>query len=185
MLSLLFSVVPNWPLVLILIGIGSRLLLAPLQQVALVQQQRLAKAKPELDELLHRHSKESFADTVQASRRVKREHGVRESWLLIATFAQLPIFIWLYHAIRSEAALQTVRVAWMPSLAAPDPLFILPLIAAAVAYWALRGPKSLKLSPWFQSALTFAFVFALPSGVAIYSIAAQVTQGILQRTFVR
>lgn len=178
MLSFLFSIVPNWPIVLVLTGVASRLAFAPLQKFALDQQRRLARAKPEIDQL----SRDDLQKYVAESGRIKRAHGVKEGWLLLSTFAQMPVLIWLYRAIRANGALAGVGVAWIPSLAHADPFFILPLIAAIVALISAQR-SGFKMSPWIQSAMTFAFIFALPAGVAIYSIAAQLTQMALQWNF--
>ena len=131
MLMFLYSVIPSWPLVLMFIGAGSRVLLFPLQAFAFRQQVRLAGVQPRLAKLRKAHSAGADARRLFVeSPRVKRESGAREGWLLVSTLAQVPVFIWLFKIIRGHGVLTAVSLAWIPSLAHPDPFSILPLVAA-------------------------------------------------------
>jgi len=179
MLSFLFSIVPNWPLILMFVGVVSRLAFAPIQRFVFDQQRKLQEAKPEIDKL----SREDARLFLTESARIKRTHGVKESWLLFATVAQIPVFIWLYRAIRENSALANVGFAWIPSLGHADPFFVLPLLAAVLALWSASSSHGFKMTSYLQSAVTFALIMALPAGVAIYSIAAQLTQLALQSSF--
>ena len=184
LLTFLFSIVPNWPIVLVFLGVASRLMLAPVQKFTIDQQKRISQLKPRLDALSRAHKsrvsrlneddrRAELAGHLRDIHNLKRSHGVRDGWMFLSTLAQLPVFIWLYRSIQSHSLLMHASYAWVPSLLAPDPLFVLPIAAALAAYLSARSQKA---NPWLQSGMTLAFSAALPSAVVIYSIAGKLTQ---------
>jgi YidC/Oxa1 family membrane protein insertase len=173
----------DWGVAIIFLSLGIRFVLFPVQAFNFFQQRRLRKIQPEIDRLTAEF-KEDPLRAFKEIQKVKRREGVRTWSTLVLTLIQLPIFLSMYRVVSAAHGLSGTHFIWISSLAAPDGLYILPLLVALTTYLQLRvtstvpgkdNPQSafiLKLMP----AMSFIFMASLPSALVLY----YATSGVFQ-----
>jgi YidC/Oxa1 family membrane protein insertase len=179
-LAVCYSLIPNWGCTIIVFTFCLRSLLLPVQRLAQREQKKLKTLDPELKQLQVEY-KNDLPRQLRERSALLEKNGVR-SWLIFATTAiQIPIFISVYRAIASLKPLSGAAFVWLPSLAAADPLFVLPALSALFIWVQLRATSDPVAARLSLSLLSFAFLVKLPSGLALYSIVSSMLQFISQR----
>lgn len=180
-LFLCHAVMPNWALALVLLTTLIRLLLFPLQVLSLREQAKLKALKPRLDRLQEMY-KDDGRTLLRERSVLLREAGSRPWLALLTALVPLPIFISLYKTLSVSAELKAASLAWIPSLAATDPLFVLPLLAASLTWLQSRESRAANLSlAYLLPALSFFFLVTMPAGLALYSVTNSALQVLGQR----
>jgi YidC/Oxa1 family membrane protein insertase len=118
---------------IILFTIFTRIALLPLTIKQLQSSKKMQELQPIIQELRRKYGKDQQKFT-QEMTKVYREHKANPAGGCLPLVIQLPIFIGVYQAVH---ALSTNPVAaggflWLPSLAAKDPYYILPVISIAL-----------------------------------------------------
>jgi len=182
-LSYFHTVFGDWALAIIALALGIRIFLLPLQIFSYVQQKRLRGIQPEIDRL----TAELKADPLRAFKEIqtlKEKSGIKTWTGLILSFAQIPIFLGMYQAISSARNLAGASFVWIPSLATPDALYILPVLVALTTYLQFKNngvsgagnPQSAAMMGKLLPVISFIFMSALPSSLVLY----YATSGIFQ-----
>jgi YidC/Oxa1 family membrane protein insertase len=172
LISFFQSSFQNWGLTILVSALLIRGLLFPLQIFNFKQQSRLKNIQPALDEASVRFKEDPLRLYKELSQ-IKKRAGVRTGVSLLAALIQMPIFISIYRAFSSMQILLGGSFAWLISLGAPDPFFILPAIVAVTSFFQQRrmaapssGAGILPLK--FMPLLSFVFMVSLPSGLVGY-----------------
>lgn len=175
-LLLSYFVVPNWGFAIVLFTTVLRVGLFPLQIVASKQQAKLAQIKPELESIQIKYKDDARSIMKQRSLILKRAN-VRPWTLVIASFIQIPIFISVFKAFSTNLAFQNVSFGWLPSLAAHDPVFILPLLMAGSIWFQMKSSGSpSKAMAYAMPFVSFIFMASMPAAIALYSLAGSLLQ---------
>ena len=175
------SVVPNWPAAIACLAIVLKLLLAPLQLFTFKQQKLMQATKERFDELREKYGKDP-ARYLSETRALKARVGIKSGRTVVATLLQGVIFLGMYKAITTGSLLSGVSFMWLTSLAVPDPLYLLPLLLAAVSYLQVRQtPQPVPVPRWTFPALAAVFGVALPAASILFSVSSSLTQFAIQR----
>lgn len=115
--------------------IAVRLLLAPLTLAALRNARRQRELAPLLREVRERH-REDRAAAACAQMALYKEHGFDPAGGCLPMLVQMPIFLALWRAIRALGGTSagTAGFLWLHHLSRPDPLHLLPVLAACAQY---------------------------------------------------
>jgi YidC/Oxa1 family membrane protein insertase len=211
LLILLFTLFGgNMGFAIIGVTILFRLIVLPLNWKSLHSQRKMQQLKPHLDGLKDKHGNDKAA-LAQAQMDLYKEHGVSPVGGCLPMLLQLPFLFGVYAAMRFVVDLKNVAdlngrlyVNWLHihkladlhlqfgwiNLAHPDPLFILPLLAALTQFLvskmtlppqapAVVGNKkeaSLEQSMlsaqrqmvYFFPIMTFLVAWRFPSGLSLY-----------------
>jgi YidC/Oxa1 family membrane protein insertase len=163
----------GWAIVALSVGI--RVALLPLtihlSRRAMRGREIVRSLQPELEALKKRFEKQPER-LFQETMKLYRKHGYRPFDLpaMLGMFAQLPIFTLLYHAIGAALGAGQ-RFYWIRSLASPDGLLTLMVVAltAAGAYFAPGMPDGARmLMICLQVTVTFFIVWKLAAGYGLY-----------------
>ena len=175
--SLLF----DWGLSVIAIGIFVRLLTVPLQIMAFRQQRLLKLLKPQLDQIVLQYKSDPTA-IFQKQRQLQKTNGVRLWTLPTVAVIQILIFTSIYRVVKGSGELMSASFLWLGSLGRPDAFYILPIVAAILVYLQMRlqmknqpslEPSSSKVTASttamkLMPAVNFLFMLSLPSGLVLF-----------------
>jgi YidC/Oxa1 family membrane protein insertase len=125
----LYSFIPNYGIVIIILVLIVRLILHPLTRLSQVSMSKYAKfnALPEVQEIRKQYGK----NIMEMNRRigeVQKKYGVSHSAAIMGmlpTLVQMPIWIALYGAVYASVDLRGAQFLsfWITDLSAPDALF--------------------------------------------------------------
>jgi len=138
----------------------------------MIKNQRIMRTmKPELEELKKRLEKKP-EQMFSEMQKIYKKHGYTPFDLpaLLGSFVQLPIFAFLYRAIR-EAISSGGPFLWIRSIASPDAalVFIILALTGTAAYVMPNGSESAKSTiVLIQVAMTCFIVWKLAAGLGLY-----------------
>lgn len=167
----------NYGWVLILLGIGIRLLLWPLYQSSMRSSLKMQQVQPQLAEIQKRYKNEPEKQRAELMK-VYQAHGMSPFSPLAGCLPMLlpmPILFALYFVFESTIELRGVPFLWMPDLSLRDPLYILPL-AMGVSMFALswvglkaapQNPQAKMMSYAMPVMMTVLFL-RFPAGLNLY-----------------
>ncbi len=114
-------------MVLVLFGILVRLILWPLNQKAMRSTMAMQAIQPELKEIQTKY-KEDPARLQQEMFKLYKEHGVNPLGGCWPMLLPMPVLLALFFVFQNTIELRGQAFLWLPDLARPDPLYIIPLI---------------------------------------------------------
>lgn len=191
LLSFLYRWTGNYGLAIVLLTALIRLALWPLTQSQFRSMRRMQELQPQLQRLQERykHDRERLQ---QETMRLWREHNVNPAAGCLPILVQLPFLYALYAMLRTFPFGSHGGFLWLPSMAATDPYYVLPVLAGVTTFWQTR--VSMQQSPqqnpsaqtmmWMMPAFIVWVSVRMPAGLLIYwvvsnlfAIAQQYAQG--------
>ncbi len=167
--------------VLILMGVLMRIVLFPLNHKAMRAQLKNMAVQPLLKDIQTRYKDQP--ERMQAElMKLYKEHGFNPlggCWPILLPW---PILIALFFVFRNTIELRGVPFAWLPDLAAKDPIYVLPLLLGAsmfVIQWismravADTNPQ-MKMMLWFMPIFMVVIFVNFPSGLNLYYLSQNV-----------
>ncbi len=165
--------------VLILFGVLMRVVLFPLYHKAMRAQLRNMAVQPLLKDIQTRY-KDNPEKMQKELMKLYKEHGFNPlagCWPMLLPF---PILIALFFVFQNTIELRGVPFAWLPDLAAKDPIFVLPVllgISMFLIQWiSMRTIEDLnpqmKLMMWALPVGMVVIFANFPSGLNLYYLTA-------------
>ncbi|WP_164511940.1 membrane protein insertase YidC [Lacticaseibacillus daqingensis] len=163
---------------IILFTLLVRILIFPLSYISIKNMTKQQELAPRLKELQKKYSSKD-TDTQnqlrEETQKLYAEEGVNPMMGCLPMLLQMPFLFALYQAIFRTDALKVGRFLWM-NLAQPDPLWIMPILAAALTAGTtlvstLAQPQRTSMN-WIMVAISPIMIlfmaFQFPSALAIY-----------------
>ncbi len=129
LLKFLYTFIPNYGIVIIILVLVVRLILHPLTRMSQVSMSKYAKfnALPEVQEIRKQYGK-NIMEMNKKMAEVQKKYGVSHSAAIMGmlpTMVQMPIWIALYGAVYASIDLRGAEFLsfWITDLSAPDALF--------------------------------------------------------------
>jgi YidC/Oxa1 family membrane protein insertase len=156
LLKLLQRVTHNWGVAIIVLTLGIRGLLFPLNrrsQTSMARyQKKMKRVQPKLEEIKKKYEKDPQALRREQARIMQEEKAFPPLGGCLPIFIQLPIFFGLFSALRTSFDLrQATFFGWIDDLSRPDRMFrmfetdvVLPLVGS-VQYFNLLPPLMVVL----------------------------------------
>ena len=119
--------------VLVLFGILVRLLLWPLNQKAMRANMKMQEIQPQLKAAQERY-KEQPALLQQEMFRLYKEHGANPLSGCWPMLLPMPVLFALFFVFQNAIELRGQPFLWLPDLARPDPLYIIPVVMGLSMY---------------------------------------------------
>jgi YidC/Oxa1 family membrane protein insertase len=165
--------------VLILFGVMMRLVLFPLYHKAMKAQLRNMAVQPLLKEIQTKH-KDNPEKLQKELMKLYKEHGFNPlagCWPMLLPW---PILIALFFVFQNTIELRGVPFAWLPDLAAKDPLFILPVLLGVSMFllqWiSIRSLEEvqpqMKMMMYVLPVVMVVIFANFPSGLNLYYLTA-------------
>jgi YidC/Oxa1 family membrane protein insertase len=179
----------NWGLAIIALTLCLRVLVFPLSWKQIQTTVAMRKLKPEIDDLNRR-----FPDDAQARQmammELYRKHGVNPLGGCLPQLVQLPIWWAMYTSLQTAVEMYHEKFLWIQDLAAPDALFILPIVYGGFIVLQQRIVPQQGMDPMQQKMMTYMFpvlftvlVLFLPAALGVYMLTSSAL-GILQQLVV-
>lgn len=172
-------------LAIIIFTVAVRTLMLPLGIQQARSQRAMARLQPQLREIQKRYSGDRTKQS-QEQMRLYRESGVNPVAGCLPLVLQMPIWFALYSALinlgNNVETFQT-PFAWIPNLAHPDPIYILPVLTGATQWVVQRmstmpssDPQTQQMNRMMEFMPIMFFVFSLQvaSGLALYWVVSNV-----------
>ncbi len=188
----------NYGWVLVLFGVGIRLLLWPLNQKAMRTSIQMQRLQPELTEIQKRY-KDDPDKQRQALVKVYADHGMSPFSPMLGCVPMLlpmPVLFALYFVFQNTIEFRGVSFLWLPDISLRDPLYIIPIVMGAsmflLSWIGMRAsppnPQA-KVMSYMMPAMFMVMFLNFASGLNLYyaaqNIAALPQQWVLTRERVR
>lgn len=126
LLTVFYSVIPNYGWAIILVTILVRGVTAPIMMRQMRSMERMRKVQPQLKELQEKHGDDRTKQSEEMMALYKRE-GVNPLGGCLPMLLQFPVFIGLFYALKSSIELRHAPfILWINDLSAPESLFTIP-----------------------------------------------------------
>ena len=181
LLRFLSKVLGNWGLAIVLLTIGVKLALYPLNATSFRQMKAMQDLRPEV-ERLKKEVKDKQQQQMEMMALYKKK-GVNPLGGCLPVLLQMPIFIGLYSALRLAVELRGAPFAlWIHDLSAPEKLSLfginIPVLVVlfALAMLVQQWTTPTAMDPAQKKVMMFmpvfmAFIFAgLPAGLTLYML---------------
>lgn len=162
-----------------------QLLLLPLTNYQQKSMEKTQEIQPKMEALREKYSARDEATQEKLQIEMKKlqdEAGVNPLAGCLPLLIQMPIFIALYQTVTRTPELASGNFLWL-ELGQPDPLYILPLLAAAFTLlntWMMQygnpNAKSNALMTYMMPAMIFFITFRVASSLALYFVASNGTR---------
>jgi YidC/Oxa1 family membrane protein insertase len=116
--------------ILIIFGIGIRVVLFPLYQKSMRSQMATMRVQPLMKEIQEKYKNEP-QKLQQEMMKLYREHKVNPLGGCLPMLLPFPILIALFFVFRDTIEFRGVPFLWLPDLSQPDPLYIIPVLMGA------------------------------------------------------
>jgi YidC/Oxa1 family membrane protein insertase len=161
--------------ILILFGIGIRVVLFPLYQKSLRSQMATMRVQPLMKEIQDKY-KSDPQRLQQEMVKLYREHKINPLGGCLPMLLPFPILIALFFVFRDTIEFRGVPFLWLPDLSRPDPLYIVPLLMGAsifVLQWISQRtmPQSnpqMKMMMWVMPVMLVILFLNFASGLNLY-----------------
>ena len=167
--------------VLVLFGIGVRVLLWPLNQKAMRSSVAMQAIQPEMKALQERY-KSDPQKMQQELMKLYKEHGVNPLGGCFPMLLPMPVLFALFFVFANTIEFRGVAFLWLPDLSRPDPFYVIPLVMGgsmfALSWIGQRGlppnPHTKMMMYIMPAVFTFMFLnFA--SGLNLYYAVSNLT----------
>jgi YidC/Oxa1 family membrane protein insertase len=161
--------------ILIIFGIGIRVVLFPLYQKSTRSQMATMRVQPLMKEIQEKYKNEPQR-LQQEMMKLYREHKINPLGGCLPMLLPFPILIALFFVFRDTIEFRGVPFLWLPDLSRPDPLYIIPVVMGASIFllqWITQRtmPQSnpqMKMMMWIMP-IMFTFLFLnFASGLNLY-----------------
>jgi YidC/Oxa1 family membrane protein insertase len=185
LLTGLYGIIPSWGLAIIVFTVAIKLITFPLTYQQIRSSKSMRDVQPQLEEAKKRYGKDR-EKLSQETMRIYKENGVNPAMGCLPMLIQMPIWFGLYGALLNLATTEGFiksEFLWLPSLAHPDPYYILVGLTIVTQFIVQRMMTMPSSDPQQQTMnkvmmfmpLTFGFVAAsVPSGLALYWVTTNV-----------
>jgi YidC/Oxa1 family membrane protein insertase len=161
-------------LVLVAFGILVRIVLWPLNQKAMRANMKLQEVQPLMKDIQDRY-KNDPQKMQQEMFKLYREYKVNPLGGCWPMLLPMPVLFALFFVFQNAIELRGTSFLWLPDLARPDPLYIIPVVMGASMYFLTKiGQMGMEPNPQMKMMLymmplmmTGMFLF-FPSGLNLY-----------------
>jgi YidC/Oxa1 family membrane protein insertase len=166
----------NWGYgwLLILFGVGVRVLLWPLNQKAMRSQMSMQALQPEIEAIRKKHQGDQ-GKIGQETMQLYKERGVNPFGSCLPMLIPMPILFAFFFVFLNTIELRGVSFLWLPDLARFDPYYVLPLLMGLSMFGVSKigqigippNPQA-KMMTYVMPVMFTVFFFRFASGLCLY-----------------
>jgi YidC/Oxa1 family membrane protein insertase len=169
LMEVAFRYTGSWGLAILFLTLVVRLLLWPLMHQQFKSMAEMQRLQPLIQKINEKY-KDDPNKRAEATMKLYQEHKVNPAAGCLPLFIQMPILFILWKVIANYEFGQ--GLLWIPDLALPDPLYLLPALYVATTFlstWlSAHGNKDLIRQSLFMNLIFIFLVLQFPSGVTLY-----------------
>lgn len=184
----------SYGLSIVVVTLIIRLILLPLNVKQLKSSKAMQEIQPQLQELRQKYSskdQKTQQQLQQETMQLFQKNGVNPLAGCFPILLQMPILIAFYHAIVRTQEIETHSFLWF-ELGAPDPFFIMPLVAAATTFiqqklmmaGTMDQNPQMKMMLYIMPVMIGIFALNFPAALALYWVVGNLFM-IAQTVFIR
>lgn len=188
-----YLVIQNYGLAIVLFTIIIKIVLLPLTLKQTNSMKKMNELQPQLQELQkkYKNNKEKLNEKMM---QLYRENNYNPAGGCLPLLLQFPVLIGLFRVLQSpelyvfpkevyESVVQ--NFLWLPNLGEPDPIYILPVLAALTTYLSTKMVSNNATGDAAQTQKTMGIIMPLmigwisikfPSGLALYWVVSNLFQ---------
>ena len=167
--------------VLILFGVGMRIVLFPLNQKAMKSQLKNMAVQPLMKEIQEKY-KDNPEKLTKEMKKLYTEHGFNPLGGCLPMLLPWPMLIAFFFVFQSTIELRGVPFLWLPDLSTKDPTYILPFFLGAsmflmqyVSYKSMDTPNpQMKMMMYMMPPFMIFIFMNLASGLNLYYATANI-----------
>ena len=172
----------NWGLCIVILTICINLALLPLRITSTKSALKMQRLQPQMKAIQEKYKKLPMKDpkrqemNAEIGELYKRE-GVNPAGGCLPLVIQMPFLFAFYTMLQNAIELRQAPFLWLHDLAAPDKLFIMPVLIVISTFAMQKMTPSAGMDPKQQQMMTLMmplmigwFSFNLPSGLSVYWI---------------
>ncbi len=169
----------NYGLGIILFTLIIRVILIPVSMYQMKSTRKMSEINPELQALRDKYDttdKDQMEAFNEETARLYEEKGINPYASCLPLLIQMPILIALYQSIIRTPIIAEQEFLWV-NLGQPDPLYILPLLAALLAFansklmtMATPSQPSTQIMTFTMPIMIFLISFRLSSAISLYFV---------------
>lgn len=174
----------SYGLSILVVTLFIRLLILPLMYKQMKSSKQLQAIQPELVKLQKKY-KNNQEKLQMETMKLFQKHNVNPLMGCLPILIQMPILIAFYHAIMRNAEIREHSFLWM-NLGAPDPIYLLPALAALTTYFQTvvtrkmmptpstmnpqmqQQQQMLRMMSVFMPAMILFIAITLPAALSLY-----------------
>jgi len=160
--------------VLILFGLGVRVLLWPLNQKAMESSARMQTVAPLMKEIQERY-KGDQQRLQQEMMKLYKEHNVNPLGGCLPMLLPMPVLFALFFVFLNTIEFRGVPFLWLPDLSMPDPLYVIPVVMGISMFALMKigqmgSPPNpqMKLMVYFMPVMMTVLFLKFSSGLNLY-----------------
>jgi YidC/Oxa1 family membrane protein insertase len=181
----LYGMLGSYGLAIIVLTFAIKIITFPLTLKQIQSTKGMRDIQPHLEELKKKYGKDRQKMT-EETMRLYKEHGVNPAMGCLPLLIQMPIWFGLYHALitlANESPEFQRGFLWLPSLAQPDPFYLLVVLTVISQYAVQKMMTVTSTDPQQQMMakvmmimpFTFGFIaMQVPSGLVLYWVTTNV-----------
>ncbi len=172
----------NWGVCILILTVCINLALLPLRITSTKSALKMQKLQPQMKAIQERYKKLPMRDPKRQEMNAEigdlyKREGVNPAGGCLPLVIQMPFLFAFYTMLQNAIELRQAPFLWLHDLAAPDKLFIMPVLIVISTYLMQKMTPSAGMDPKQQQMMTLMmplmigwFSFNLPSGLSVYWI---------------
>ncbi|MBB6445413.1 YidC family membrane integrase SpoIIIJ [Bacillus benzoevorans] len=184
----------SFGLSIIIVTIIIRLIILPLMIKQIKSSKAMQAIQPEMKKLKEKYSSKDQKTQQQLQEETMKlfqQYNINPLAGCFPILIQMPILIGFYHAIMREPKLQEhAQFLWF-DLSAPDPIFLLPILAGVTTFIqqkismvGMEDNQQMKMMLWMMPIMIVVFAFNLPTALSLYWVVGNIFS-IVQTYFIK
>ncbi len=161
--------------ILIIFGVGIRIVLFPLYQKSMRSQMATMRVQPLMKEIQEKYKNEPQR-LQQEMMKLYKEHKVNPLGGCLPMLLPFPILIALFFVFRDTIEFRGVSFFWLPDLSQPDPFYIIPVLMGASIFllqWISQrampqANPQMKMMMWIMPVMMIVLFLNFASGLNLY-----------------
>ena len=162
--------------VLIVIGIGIRVVMWPLNRKMMLSQVKTMAVQPLAEEIKRKYGQDPQR-MQQETLKLYKEHGVNPLSGCLPMMIPMPVLIALFFVFQNTIEMRGVPFMWLPDLSAPDPFYILPVFMGGSLYLTQMitmkisgsaGNPQMKMMMYMMPIVLTVVFWRFPAGLNLY-----------------
>jgi len=172
---------PSYGLAIVLMTIVIKLILFPLTKKQIESTKAMMDIQPRMKEIQRKYKDDKMKMNEELAKLYK-EANVNPLAGCLPLLIQMPILFSIYYGVRDFTYEGSAAFLWMDSIAEPDKLYILPVLAAVTTYIQARQTMSDttgaqgKMMLYFMPLMIGYMSLQFPAGMVIYWIVMNIMQ---------
>lgn len=170
-----YSFIPSYAAVIVLLTIIVRLLLLPLQVLAVKNMKKMQLIQPKLQEVKDRF-KDNPVEVQKQTMELFKKEKVNPFGGCLPIIIQMPVFFAFYSVLNQSTDLIGSSFLWIQDLSQKDPLYIMPILVGIAFFIQQKLTPMTNVDPQSQKIMMFVpiifsfFMKDLASGLNLYML---------------